>query len=243
MCFQKLPAEMFMKEKEPTEANIEAMLLSDEHSITQNFILWSMYDWSARGQEWCASQDWFQSVFKYLIDPYMLLDSRVLEIGCGAGFWSAKLAERSNALYLVDIVPSCIELSKERLAGHDHIYYHLTQGNSLDFLTEKAIDFVFSWNTFVHINDSDTLVYLKEIHRVLMSGGYAIIHHPAIGNTKPELGWRSSVTSALFKELAEQEGFTVLHQLNSWGEENQFRLWSNLPVEKCVDVVSVLKRI
>ena len=231
-----------MKTNESSAAKIDELLLGDEHSITQNFILWSMYDWSEKGKEWCTSGKWFKSVIDYIVSPYLQKDNSVLEIGCGAGFWSEELAKQANSLHLVDIVPSCIELSKERLANYPNVNYHLTEGDTLEFLEDKSINLIFSWNTFVHINEDDTLIYLKEMMRVLAPDGHAIIHHPAIGNTRPELGWRSSVTSSIFKSLSERVGFEVKEQLKSWGEEKEYRLWSNLPIEKCVDMVTILHR-
>lgn len=231
-----------MKGKVQITSKIDEIVLGEEHSITQNFILWSMYDWSKQGNEWCSSTAWKESVVKHILAPYIAAEQTVLEIGCGVGFWSEALAQKAAQLHLVDIVPSCIETAKERLARYEHVEYHLTEGNSLGFLTDSSLDLVFSWNTFVHINQTDTAVYLSQIMKKLKVGGVAIIHHPAMGLTQPELGWRSDVTVNIFNSLVEKEGLTLIDQFHTWGNEQQYRLWSNLPPEKCIDVVSIVKK-
>ena len=57
--------------------------------------------------------------------------------------------------------------------------------------------------------------YLEEFERVLVPGGYGVIHHPGTTYASPEdrkSGWRSHMTDRLFARLAAKAHLQVVEQ-------------------------------
>jgi cyclopropane fatty-acyl-phospholipid synthase-like methyltransferase len=97
-------------------------------------------------------------------------DKIVLEIGCGAGYWTSFLCENSNLVYAIDLIP------RPQLDYSNFIYY---ENQNLQFncksIKEDSIDFVFSFGVFCHFSKSACEEYLTDIFRVLKKGGSAIL--------------------------------------------------------------------
>ncbi|HEX4114927.1 MAG TPA: hypothetical protein VHY18_03540 [Solirubrobacteraceae bacterium] len=64
---------------------------------------WSGYDWSGREEERNASPEWKQALVDDVLARWIPADAAVLEIGSGAGRWSAFLVARASRLVLVDV--------------------------------------------------------------------------------------------------------------------------------------------
>ena len=93
---------------------------------------------------------------------------------------------------------------------------------------------------FVHIAPLDQKSYLAELARVLVVGGVAVIHH-ADGRNRglapSRQGWRSPMSRALFASLADQAGFAVESQLDSWGPDGCYDL------SAYADAITVCRRL
>lgn len=216
-------------------------LLTEVNSVEQNFQLWSRYDWSNKGLEWCVSEDWVKSIVRHVILKYFRKRAHLLEIGPGAGTWSLILADLAERITLVDIVPKCLEMCREQL-GDTAVTYLLNDGVTLKEVADNDVDGIWSMNTFVHINEQDMLSYFSEFYRVLTPGGTAIIHHSRNGNTGIPLGWRSEMTDEKVATLCSKTGLELVKQFRSWGKEGQYRLWPKLSEEECVDSISIIRK-
>jgi ubiquinone/menaquinone biosynthesis C-methylase UbiE len=182
---------------------------------------WRNYDWSTGGgEEWTESEAWKRSLVNDVMLRFIQPGKTILEIGPGAGRWSTVLASISRKLILVDLTEKSIQTCKERLSKYDHCVYVVNNGNSLSFLGENSVDYLWSFDVFVHIAPADTLKYLKELHRVFAPGATGIIHHPAAGGIKG--GFRSSVTNEMFCEFLRECNFSIQQQIYTWGRSNQF---------------------
>ena len=96
-------------------------------------------------------------------------DKNVLEIGCGAGYWTKFLCENSNNVTAIDLIPnSPIEL--------DNFTYIENKDMQFDCknIKNESIDFAFSFGVFCHLSHSACEYYLKDVFRVLKKGGTAI---------------------------------------------------------------------
>ena len=240
-----------------------------ENSIENNKILWDeKYRWEKNGDEWTGQaikckmpyEDWKQSMYQNLIVPYIHKKSIVLEIGAGHGRWSSLLAPTAGTLFLVDLSSNCIDFCRRLFASQSNIKYLVNDGKTLSGIEDSSIDFVWSYDTFVHIDEYNIDSYLSEIYRVLHSGGRAIVHHPGrnhyflflgfirhlgkLGNWFYRLismhqlkdidGWRSNVSSQMFKNLAEKNGLEVIEQLQYWDKKNK------IGVPRFNDCISIL---
>ncbi len=98
----------------------------------------------------------------------------------------------------MDVSEKCIELCQKRFAGCDNIEFFVNDGVSLAFIADETVDFIWSFNVFVHISPQDTEKYLMGFKRILKKGGRGIIHHPKEGGYYG--GWRSNMTDKLFSD-------------------------------------------
>jgi ubiquinone/menaquinone biosynthesis C-methylase UbiE len=193
------------------------------NSVARNRDVWGGYDWTGGGEEWTMSEPWRQGVVDSFMTPY--LDTRaagrhVLEIGPGAGRWTELLAPRAAELYLLDITDTTLELCRKRLGDPPNTHYLVGDGASLPGVPDAGIDFLWSFDVFVHIAPAEQQKYAAEFRRVLKPGGIAVIHH---GDSGLQGGWRSAMTAELFRETMTANGLRVVDQVRSWGPAGEFR--------------------
>jgi ubiquinone/menaquinone biosynthesis C-methylase UbiE len=191
--------------------------------------LWDRsYGWPADGDEWSQQAEfcgvpydrWKDQLVRAFIVPNIRPESTVLEIGPGHGRWSALIPHRvpKGTVHLVDLSPSCIEFCKKRLAAYSNIQYHVNDGRSLAALPEQSVDFVWSFDTFVHLEEPEVRAYAKELSRVMRRQSMGVIHHS--GNPTPEQrqnGMRSMVESRKFATILGESGIHVIRQTSEWG--------------------------
>jgi ubiquinone/menaquinone biosynthesis C-methylase UbiE len=191
------------------------------HSISQNRKLWDNYDWSRSGEEWTHHAKtykdfdpaaWKSSLINEILLKYVEKGSTILEIGPGAGRWTETLVSLACTLILVDISKKCLDLCKERFKNYSNVRYILTQGQ-LDLIPDNSIDYIWSYDVFVHINPTDIGTYIRDIKRILRPQGYAIIHHSGQYDYKTrERGFRSYMTGELFKSMIIDNGMKMVEQ-------------------------------
>jgi ubiquinone/menaquinone biosynthesis C-methylase UbiE len=190
------------------------------NGVARNYALWQNWDWEAGGEEWSRSQEWKQSLIDDVLLKYLPPGKDVLEIGPGAGRWTEALQQRAKRLILVDLTDRCIELCKKRFAHCDNIEYHVNDGASLAFIPSESVDFIWSFDVFVHISPADTERYIADFKRILRTTGLAVIHHPHAGRSHG--GYRSSMTAELFLKFLRKHGLQFVAQFDSWGPDRQF---------------------
>jgi SAM-dependent methyltransferase len=208
--------------------------LPGENTVLNMQRAWGSWDWSDLGEEWTLSPEWRQSV----IDELLLANAPnrpvSIEIGPGAGRWTDILQSISERLILLDITERTLELCRQRFAACNNIDYRLTDGASLDGVADNSVDFIWSFDAFVHIAPADQEGYVREFARVMKPEARAVIHHSGEGGRHER--WRSSMTVEGFAALLEENGLQLVNQLTSWGPENEFT------TPMLGDAVSIFKR-
>lgn len=114
-------------------------------------------------------------VAEQLIKPYLRPDSIVLEIGSGNGRWTQFLA-KAKEVFCVEIM-DLEKILRERFPNMNLKIFILKDDIKLDFLKDGQIDYIFSFDTFVHLGQECIKAYFEEFYRVLKFGGYGIIHY------------------------------------------------------------------
>ena len=203
-----------------------------QHSVARNREIWSAWEWGAGGEEWTASAAWKESLVADVLEPTMPQGGTILEIGPGAGRWTAALHARADRLILVDITDTTLELCRERLGDPDDVVYLCTAGSSLEGIDDAGVDAIWTFDAFVHIAPLDVAAYLEEVRRVLRPGGVALIHHT--GRRDPR-GWRSPMGALLFANLARERGLSVERQFDRWGDDGH-------GLDGHGDVISIVRR-
>jgi ubiquinone/menaquinone biosynthesis C-methylase UbiE len=160
---------------------------------------------------------WKASIVRTFITANVKPSTVALEIGLGHGRWSIEIAPRVRQLIAVDLAQSCIEFCRKRLKDRTNVAYFVNDGKSLPEAATASIDFIFSFDTFVHIEEPETRSYAKEFARVLKRQALGVIHHA--GNPTPAQrakGCRSQVTAAQFAKILTENGLVVIRQTDSW---------------------------
>lgn len=207
--------------------------LPGSHSVAENELKWNHYSWQRGENEWTQSEEWKASLIEHVMLKNISPDHVVLEIGPGFGRWTRKLIEISKHLVAVDVTEKCIAHCKKLFADKSNVEFHINDGRSLDVVAENSVDYVWSFDVFVHIEPPDIERYLREFQRILKDDGVVIIHHGIAGKT--DFGWRSSLTLQTFLDLLEEHNFMLLQQFDSWGDDDEFRVISS-------DVISIFRK-
>jgi ubiquinone/menaquinone biosynthesis C-methylase UbiE len=197
-------------------------------NVRNNLQLWDHdYNWTADGDEWehqaersgVTYQEWKSSLVSHLIEPYAG-GAEVLEIAPGHGRWTEFIVDMCRHATLVDVGAKCLEYCRTRFVEHTNVDYFLTTGTQLPYHSAGATDFVFSYDSFVHMSAEVIQSYMGEIARVLRSGGMGIIHHAEIANPESyqqvHTGQRTAINAQMVRGFVEQHGLTVRRQFALW---------------------------
>ena len=202
-------------------------------NIERNLRQWDQkHPWSQDGDEWSGQaavckvpyEVWKESLVANLLLPNLTGETTALEIAPGHGRWTEYIARHARHVIVVELSPSCLAFCRDRFADLSNIDYYLTTGSTLPRFAAGRVDFVWSYDSFVHMDKGVISSYLAEIRRVLKPGGTATIHHsdvadPGSHQQNGAPGWRSAMSGALMRELAETAGLAVLSQFTYWDEE------------------------
>lgn len=100
-------------------------------------------------------------------------DSRIVDVGCGAGRLTAQLRPYPTLRYLgLDVVPELLDYCRRKMARPD-FRLELGQGNRIP-LADGEADFVTFFSVFTHLLHEESYAYLEQAHRVLAPGGRVI---------------------------------------------------------------------
>jgi len=227
------------------------------------------HSWVEDGDEWSGMAafckqpypEWKAALLATFLEPYVG-GARILEIGPGHGRWAEHMVDRASRLTLVDINQSCLDFCQNRFASYPNVAYHLTDSSSLGFLESASVDFIWSFDSFVHMDPVVVEGYIAEFGRVLAPGGTIVVHHAAkppwvlalnpvtrrLGKPGRVLkrllvqqrlrgdGFRSDVSARMVQTWAEQAGLRIRRQTDRWGDAGQYT------VRKYRDCISTLER-
>jgi SAM-dependent methyltransferase len=138
-------------------------------------------------------------LYDIVADLALAIGARVLDLGCGEGQHSLRLAERFEVAVLgIDPVARHIELCNEALAEaavrspevRDRVRFERGAAESI-LADDGSIDFIWCKDVITHIEELDAA--LAECSRVLRPGGHALIYHSVLapsGAVPPEVLWQ-----------------------------------------------------
>jgi SAM-dependent methyltransferase len=189
-------------------------------SIRENVRLWNTrYDWSAGGDEWSSLWGGVEAQWYWVLYPRIhafVPTGRILEIAPGFGRWTQYLKELCSSLVVVDVSGRCIDACRERFKDETHIEYHVNDGRSLMAVEDGSIDFVFSFDSLVHVEQDVIDAYVSQIALKLSLEGLAFLHHSNLGaieSTVEHTHWRgASVSAQSVRACAEKAGLVCPSQ-------------------------------
>ncbi len=132
------------------------------------------------GDPFDAGWPWGTPIMEGFLLPFLGPDKTVMEIGSGGGRWSQFIVPNSKRALLVDGTPAC----ETAIRGH---FGRMLEGKDVQFLVSPdgklpkvktgSVDFVFSFDTFVHFDADLFFEYVKTIARVLKKGGVLSLYY------------------------------------------------------------------
>lgn len=193
-------------------------------------------DWYLKDLNW--NHERRASVYDPLLDK--LIESKIfqfgkmgkssgmynsLEIGPGFGRYSRMfLAWRLN--FYVDLLPMCESKIKKLFnpKQHKYIKFYTTEKTECPHIPTNSCAFVFSWDTFPFFTQKHIKQYLKDIFRVVLPGGYCLIHYADCHYEKDlheaQRGYWNFNTKDIMAEIIETTGYKII-------EMDQFRPGAN----------------
>jgi ubiquinone/menaquinone biosynthesis C-methylase UbiE len=115
-----------------------------------------------------------EHIMRYESVINVVRNKTVLDIASGSGYGSAALAKVAKKVYGVDINEKAVAYSKEHY-NDSNITFKVGSGTEIP-MEDGSVDVVVSHETIEHIDNYK--LFLKEVKRVLRSGGQAIISTP-----------------------------------------------------------------
>ena len=113
-----------------------------------------------------------------ILKRFLTPNSIVLDLGCGIGRVERYLASSCKALYGVDVSDRMLAIARKRLGGIPNVVLRRNNGRDLSDFSNGMFDFVFALLVMHHLDKTDAKTYLKEIHRVLKTGGTLYVQFP-----------------------------------------------------------------
>lgn len=136
---------------------------------------------------------------------------KILDVGCGTGNFSIKLAEMGCKVIGIDLSEKMINKAKEKIKNTNlDIEFYAMDVYDIDF-PDESFDGVFSMAVFEFINKP--LIAYNEMYRVLKENGYLLI-----GTINKESKWGEFYIAKSLKEnsIYKYADFKSIEDLKSW---------------------------
>jgi len=150
------------------------------------------------GDEWANDEDVIEILNEYIL-PYINLQSKCIEIGSGGGRICARIINKINKLFCLDISKKMLEICQKKLLEVTHQDLKNTEfillkndNNDIPYFPlhnkyDGHIDYIYSFDVFVHLDIHTQYNYLQQCYQLLNFDGYLFIH---TSNLQTDLGWQ-----------------------------------------------------
>lgn len=145
-----------------------------------------------------------------------------LEMACGHGRNTIKLATLAENLILVDVNPDNIEFCKNRFRDKPWQFL-LNNGFDLREINDDNVTFIYCFEAAVHFDLEIMLSYIKEFRRVLAPSGVGFVHHSNVSSNpgadfRSHPHWRNFMSKGIFAHLCIHNGLEMISQhILDWG--------------------------
>jgi len=153
-----------------------------------------------------------------------------LEIGAGYGKFTL-LLRGWRLIFFNELLEKC----KDRIFSlftkpHQRLLrFYTTDRTACPDIPDNSCNFVFSWDTFPFFTQEHIAEYLRDIHRVILPGGYGFIHYADCDFdadlNEAKRGYWNYNTKSSMKKLLQDAGYEVI-------DMDQFRPRANYAIFK-----------
>lgn len=144
-----------------------------------------------RKSSWGSHAQWYHSLLNESDDTYqkqVILPNitrlvhpqssqKILDIGCGEGFFARAFAEQGAEVYGFDIGPELIAIAQKHKTPHTH--FAVAPATDIKTMADNSCDAAVCILALQNIRDLNGAV--REAHRIVRTGGsyYIVLNHPA----------------------------------------------------------------
>ena len=169
-----------------------------------------------------ASNVQIEKYIQPVLDKYKsnISFEKVVDFACGKGRIAEYFIGFSDLLYCVDINPESIKYCEKRFKDKRNVSCIVSDESGFN-IKDDSISFIFSWDAMVHFDYRSIDIAFGEFYRVLLHGGYALIHHSNLAENKDFIAsdnWienphcRSNIGMNDIERLAKKHGFSIVEQ-------------------------------
>jgi 2-polyprenyl-3-methyl-5-hydroxy-6-metoxy-1,4-benzoquinol methylase len=137
---------------------------------------------------------------------------RALDIGCGAGDFTAVLAQAGAAAIGVDVAEAALRRARARHPGLD---FRRVRFDGPLTLEDCSFELVWASEVIEHV--ADTAQWLSEVRRVLAPGGRLLLSTPSHGRLRVALGGVGRFSEPLGDHLHLYTGRSLAGVLDEFG--------------------------
>jgi ubiquinone/menaquinone biosynthesis C-methylase UbiE len=141
---------------------------------------------------------------------------KVLDVGCGTGNFSIKLAKMGCSVTGIDISDNMLQIARKKAEEEnlDIQFLHMNL-NDLNF-NENKFDAVFSMAAFEFVGDEDAPKALEGMLKVVKNGGQVLI-----GTISSNSSWGNLYQDESFRKntVFEYAKFKTLDDMKGWNKE------------------------
>jgi hypothetical protein len=144
-------------------------------------------DWFQQDLDWRESHQ--DSILDELLDKqielkinqFAKMGNRPTELSRDWSWqWSPRAVVRAwRLMFFTEVLASCKEkIFKKFPPAHQRLLrFYTTDRTACPDIPNNSCNFVFSWDTFPFFTQEHIAEYLRDIHRVILPGGYGFIHY------------------------------------------------------------------
>ncbi len=190
------------------ESRLDRFLSQHLTNTQYNRLVWTLYpqlrrvlgrparETRAVGSEWGGAQE-VELIVEEFVFPYVTSSSVVGELGVGGGRIARLVAPRVGTFVGFDISASMLRQARDALAGHSNVDFVKVDKAGFRPELDGTFDFVYAFDTFVHLELHVMWQYVSGFARILKPDGKAFLH---TSNLAAPDGW---------EQFAAQEGYSV----------------------------------
>lgn len=129
-------------------------------------------------KEYATIRDWLDATRS---------EARVLDLGCGAGVWTERFAERFGRVVAIEQSAAMLAAARTRLASRSNV--DLLNQDVRDPLPSGPFDLVFVGGLCMYLSDADTIALLRAVAERLSVRGRVVLRESTIASgSEPTAG-------------------------------------------------------
>jgi SAM-dependent methyltransferase len=152
------------------------------------------------------------SIRSRFLTPFIKSGQTALEIGSGGGRFTQYLLP-FNRVYCVDINKEMFDYLRKRFPSANNLEFITSGGCDIPDVPPDSVDFVWSFGTFVHIEEPELVGYLKAFKPLLKSDARLTLHYT--DKNKPEAQRQkvlAQMTRERMHELLADQGYRIIDE-------------------------------